>query len=121
MLVSAAVSLRKIAGSPQGKVLRSGAIPSRIAALVIPSSAAPATRLTVRGRFVHFRTSASAIVPADVERPDIEADHIVILVAEHHALVHRFCHSLLAAHRPKHIRSNGGQKFIRLRLLSLEG
>src|SRR5262245_32850017 len=72
-------------------------------------------------RLVHFGTSSGAIVPANVERTDIEADHIVILVAEHHALAHRFRHLLLFAHGPKHVRSNGGQKFVCLRLLGLEG
>ncbi len=72
-------------------------------------------RIGALGAFVLFTASdASAVLAADVERSDIEADHIGILVAEHHALVHRFRHSLLAAHRPKHIGSNGSQKLVRL-------
>jgi hypothetical protein len=72
--------------------------------------------------FVLFTASdASTILAADVERSDIEADHIGILVTEHHALVYRFRHAFITARKPKRIGSNASQKFVRLRRVSLEG
>ena len=66
-------------------------------------------------------SGAGAIVPADVEGSDIEADRIGILVAEHHAHVHRFRHALITARTQKHIPSNGSQPFVCLRRFSLDG
>ena len=79
------------------------------------------SRTGALGAFVPFTASdASAVLAADVERSDIEADHIGILVAEHHALVYRFRHALITARKPKRIRSNASQKFVRLRRVSLD-
>src|SRR3954469_23753038 len=85
---------------------------------VTPKSNGPEN--AVPGAFAIFSASG-AIVPADIERSDIEADRNGILVAEHHALVHRFRHALITARTLKHIRSNGSQKFVRVRRVSREG